>query len=92
LSCINDNMRLEPDNLGETLKRLRRDSGLTQGAAAVAAALSRSRLAAIEAGQATNLELTTLQKLLEVYGAELRVEPRTPRRTLNQILREQARR
>lgn len=85
-------MQLEPNNLGENLKRLRRDCGLTQGAAATAATLSRSRLAAIESGRATNLELGTLQKLLDVYGAELHVETRTPRRTLNQILREQARR
>lgn len=51
--------------------------------------MSRSRLAAIEGGQGANLELATLQKLLDVYGAELHIEPRTPRRTLNQILREQ---
>lgn len=85
-------MKLQPDNLGETLRHLRKESGLTQGDAAGAAALSRSRLAAIESGQATNLELGTLLKLLDVYRAELHVEPRTPRRTLNQILRERARR
>jgi transcriptional regulator with XRE-family HTH domain len=85
-------MKLQSGELGATLRRLRRDSGLTQGAASAAAAMSRSRLAAIECGHATNLELGTLQKLLDVYGAELHVEARSPRRTLNQILREQTKR
>lgn len=85
-------MRVELQNLGGTLRELRRQRQLTQEAAATAAAMSRSRLAAIESGQAANLELATLQKLLNVYEAELHIEPRTPRRTLNQILRDQEKR
>ena len=84
-------MKLETSTLGSSLLTLRKNRGLTQAAVATASALSRSRLAAIESGRSPNLELSTLLKLLEVYGAELHIEPRTPRRTLNQILRESER-
>lgn len=82
-------MKIEPQTIGAALRALRLQRQLTQLSAATAAAMSRSRLAAIESGQSANLELTTLQKLLDVYGAELHVEPRSPRRSLNQILRDQ---
>ena len=82
-------MLLTSRTLGSALRGLRKQRGLTQVSAAKTAGIARSRLAAIESGEAGNLELLTLQRLLDVYNAELHVEPRAPRRTLNQILREQ---
>ena len=84
-------MKLEAHQLGTVLRQLRQQRKLTQQAAADQAKLARSRLAALESGHATNLELTTLQKLLDVYDAEIRIEPRTPRPSLNQILRDRDR-
>lgn len=81
-------MKATPASISQTLVDLRKQSALTQVAAAERAEISRSRLAAIERGQSANLELNTLQKLLDAYGAELHIETRTPRRTLNQILRD----
>lgn len=81
-------MKLENAQAGPILLALRHKRNLTQKEAAARAKLSRSRLAALEGGAATNIELNTLLKLLDVYEAEIRIEPKTPRPTLNQIMRE----
>lgn len=75
------------DSLGPLLRALRKSAGLTQAQVAQAAGLSRQRLVGIESGQAANIELNTLIKLLDALGAQLSVR-RQGRRTLNEILRD----
>lgn len=83
-------MELTSSNLGQVLKSQRELANLTQADVAERAGLSRSRVAAIERGASANIELKSLERLLMLYGLRLAVEPRTPRRTLNAILRDNA--
>lgn len=80
-----------PADLSETLRAARKDRGLTQSAAAKAAGISRQHLSEIESARAINIELPTLLRLLASYGLSMRIEPESPRPTLNQILRERER-
>lgn len=73
--------------LGPTLRALRKNAGLTQAQLASAAGLSRQHLIGIERGQALNIELPTLIKLLDALGAQLTIRHKG-RRTLNEILRD----
>ncbi len=79
------------DSLAPLLRNLRKNAGLTQAQVAQAAGLSRQRLVGIESGQAANIELNTLIKLLDALGAQLSVR-RRGRRTLNEILHDNRRR
>ena len=78
--------------LNQDLRSLRTAARYTQAEAAKAARLSRSRLAALESGAATNIELATLLRLLDLYGMELHARPRTPRKSLNRVMQEAAER
>jgi len=77
--------------LAAALRLARREKRLTQAAAAAASGISRQHLSNIESAKAGNVELQTLLRLLSSYGMSLRIEPESPRPTLNQILRERKR-
>lgn len=76
--------------LGPMLRELRRSARLTQAQLATAAGLSRQHLIGIERGQALNIELPTLIKLLDALGVQLTIR-RKGRPTLNDILRDRQR-
>lgn len=77
----------EIDNVAPLIRQLRKDAGLTQAQLATAAGLSRQRVVGIETGQAANIELITLIRILEALGAQLTIR-RSGRRNLNEILRD----
>ena len=81
-------MSLDLQTLPQQLRALREASGRTQREVAALARLSRPRLAGLESGAQPNVELATLQRLLDVYGMALHLQPRSPRKSLNQRLRE----
>jgi transcriptional regulator with XRE-family HTH domain len=87
---MNDSITSSSD-LAATLKQARLDRKLTQTEAASSAGISRQHLSNIESAKAGNIELQTLLRLLSSYGLSLRIEPESPRPTLNQILRERQR-
>lgn len=83
-----DGARLDGrSDLAETLKAARKAASLSQAEAAKRASLSRQTISGIER-HAAGVEISTLIRLLRVYGYELRVEKATPRPSLNRILRE----
>jgi transcriptional regulator with XRE-family HTH domain len=55
-------------HLGERLRAVRRQSGLTQEQAAVAAEMTRSRLAELEKARFPNPTLSTLLRLMRTYN------------------------
>ena len=57
-------------HLGERLRLLRTQSGLTQEKAAGAAGITRNRLAELEKARFPNPTLNTLLRLMQVYGLE----------------------
>ncbi len=67
--------------LGEQIRRLRRERGLTQGALAERAGVTQAAVARVEVGDAEP-KLSTLARISEALGAQLIVEVRaleTPR-------------
>lgn len=76
---------IDISSMGSKLRALRAQKALSQGAAASQAGISRQRLNDIETGRATNLELRTLQKLLNVYAMQLALISDQPAPDLNQI-------
>jgi transcriptional regulator with XRE-family HTH domain len=57
--------------LGENLRRLRRERGLTQMGLASASGVSRATIATIERGARSNAESCTLKKLAGALGTSI---------------------
>jgi transcriptional regulator with XRE-family HTH domain len=79
-----------PADLATALRELRRARSLTQAQLAAAASVSRTRISEIESGEAANIEVQTLMRMLRALGASLAIQP-GGRPNLNQILRDRER-
>lgn len=70
-------------------QRLRQESNKTQQAVAEDIGISRATLNAFETGRATDIGLRKLLKLLDYYGYEVTVQPKSALPTLEMLLNEQ---
>src|SRR5262245_63882364 len=65
--------RSTPTRLGEQIKRLRQQRGLSQQALAVAAGVSRDYVAKLEAGERASPSMPVLERLAKALGVKVRV-------------------
>jgi len=64
--------------LGETIKRLRKDSGLTQEQLALKVNISRATLSKLENGYIAQISIVTLNDILNHLHYELDIKPLNP--------------
>lgn len=64
--------------LGETVKRLRKERGMTQEALAKKAGISRATLSKLENGQIAQISVVTLNDILNHLGYELDIKAMNP--------------
>lgn len=65
--------RTTPKRLGEQIKRLREQRGLSQQALAEAAGLSRIYIAKLEAGERASPSMPALERIATALGVTVRV-------------------
>jgi transcriptional regulator with XRE-family HTH domain len=65
-------------NLGETVKRLRKERGLTQEQLAKEAGISRATLSKLENGNIAQISVVTLNDILNHLGYELDMKAMNP--------------
>jgi len=76
-------------DISETVRQRRKDKGLTQQQLADACGLSRTRVNALEAGQAFDMKLSNVVSILDALGMSLRVsDARDSRPTFEDIRKE----
>lgn len=63
--------------LGEEVRRLRREAGLTQQQLADFAGISRVTLSGLEAGRASDIGVRKVIKLLDLLGYDLRLREKS---------------
>jgi len=64
--------------IGETVKRVRKEKGLTQSELAKQAGMTRQTLSKLEKGLIDKVTLQMFIKILDVLGMELKVEEKKP--------------
>lgn len=92
-SCDQPVCREQPVDLGDLLRRLRRQADLSQRQLALRAGVPQAAVARIESGRATDPRYRTVERLLRAAGAEMRVDvdpARRPAPVPHDDLRDQA--
>ncbi len=74
-------------NLGDRIRKIREDQGLTQAEVARRAFTSQSMVARIESGSHDNLRIETLLRLARALGLELEIELRRSKKRSGRALR-----
>lgn len=64
--------------LGETVKRLRKERGMTQEVLAKKSGISRATLSKLENGQIAHISVVTLNEILNHLGYELDIKAMNP--------------
>lgn len=71
--------------LGRTIRRLRKERGLTQAQLATQVGISRATVSGIENNTIAELGIRKYEKLLNALGHTLTVKPRSGRPTLDDL-------
>lgn len=64
--------------LGETIKSLRQQKGLSQEVLAQEANISRATLSKLENGYIANISIVTVNQILSLLGYEIDIKPTNP--------------
>jgi len=64
--------------LGETIKDLRKQKGLSQESLARQAGISRATLSKLENGYIANISIVTINQILSLLGYEIDIKPTNP--------------
>lgn len=64
--------------LGESIKKLRKERGLTQEELAKTANISRATLSKLENGYLANISIVTVDHILSLLGYEINIKPVNP--------------
>jgi len=64
--------------LGEHIKKLRKEKGLTQEKLANMANISRTTLSKLENGYLANISIVTIDQILSLLGYEIDIKPLNP--------------
>lgn len=64
--------------IGETIKTIRKERGLTQESLAKQAGISRATLSKLEKGYIANISIVTIDHMLSLLGYEIDIKPRNP--------------
>jgi transcriptional regulator with XRE-family HTH domain len=80
---------MDYQDLSVYCQRLRQEANKTQQTVADDIGISRATLNAFETGRATDIGLRKILKLLDYYGYEVRVQPKSALPTLEMLLNEQ---
>jgi transcriptional regulator with XRE-family HTH domain len=67
--------------LGETIKELRKQKGLSQEALAEQAGISRATLSKLENGYIANISIVVVNQILSLLGYEIEIKASNPFRT-----------
>ena len=73
------------EELGQTIRRLRREQGLTQAELAAQTGISRATVSGIENNTVLELGIRKYEKILNVLGHTLTRKPRASRPTLDDL-------
>lgn len=71
--------------LGKSIRRLRKEQGLTQAELAVRVGISRATLSGIENNTILELGIRKYEKLLNALGYTLTIKPHSDRPTLDEL-------
>lgn len=80
-----DAFRGNMDNIGETIRRLRKAKRYTQGDVASRLQMSRATISGIENGTVSEIGIRKVEAILNLLGHTLTVVPKSRRPTLDQL-------
>ncbi len=64
--------------LGESIKQLRKERGISQEDLAKSAGISRATLSKLENGYIANISIVTINQILSLLGYEIDIKPSNP--------------